>query len=74
VLVGDPRQFIQPAAGERAEAIEMRLELCEVISRQIGAQEIAQAAISGVEVLSSAVRRDVIGAAGQSRCYSRVHG
>ncbi len=74
VLVGEPRQFIQPSARERAEAIEMRPEPLEIVRRKIEREQIAQAAISSVKVLPGAVRRDVIGAAGQSRCYSRVHG
>ena len=63
MLVGDPRQFIEPAAGQRAEAIEMRLEPAKIVRRQIERQQIAQAAIDGVEVLSRAIRRDVVGAA-----------
>ena len=71
VLVGDPRQFVEPAAGERAEAIEMRLQLAEIVRLQIMREQIAQAAVDGVEILSRAIRRDVIGAAAQLRRDSR---
>ena len=45
VLVGDPRQFIEPAARQRAEAIEMRLQPPKIIRLQIQTEKIAQAAI-----------------------------
>ena len=63
MLVGDPRQLVEPAAGERAEPVEMRLQTAKIVRRQIKRQQIAQAAVDGVEILSGAVRRDVIGAA-----------
>jgi len=64
--VGDPRQFIEPAAGERPEPVEMRFQAAEVLRRQVVRQQIAQAAIDGVEILSRTIRRDVIGAAAHS--------
>ena len=45
VLVGGPRQFIEPAACKRAEAIEMRLQPAKIIRLQIEPEQIAQAAI-----------------------------
>ena len=63
MLVGDPRQLVEPAAGKRAEAVEMGFKLAEVPWRQIVFQQVAQTAIDGVEILPRAIRRDVIGAA-----------
>src|SRR5665647_3749046 len=63
MLVGNPGELIEPAAGQRAEAVEMRLQPAEIIRLQIEFQKIAQAAIDGVEVLPGAIRRDVVGAA-----------
>ncbi len=58
VLVGDPRQFIEPAACERAEAVEMWLQPAKIIRLQIEPEQIAQAAIDRVEILSGAIRRE----------------
>ena len=66
------RQFVEPAAGERAEAIEMRLEMAEIVRLEIMREQVAQAAVDGVEILSRAIRRDVIGAAAQLRRDSRL--
>ena len=63
MLVGDPGEFVEPAAGQRAETIEVRLKPAKIIRFQIKLQQIAQAAIDGVEILPGAIRRDVIGAA-----------
>jgi hypothetical protein len=63
VFVGDLGQFIQAAARERAEAIEMRFQPSEIGRLQIKLEKIAQAAVDRVEILSGAIRRDVIGAA-----------
>ena len=65
MLVGGFRQLIQPAARQRPEAMEMRLEPPEIVRRQIELQQLAQAAIDQVEVLSGAVRREMIGAAAE---------
>lgn len=64
--VRDPSQFIEPAAGESAEPVEMRFQAAEVFRRWVVRQQIAQAAIDGVEILSRTIRRDVIGAAADS--------
>ncbi len=63
MLVGDPRQFIEPAARECAEAIEMRFQPLKIVRLQIKPEQIAQAAIDGIEILPRAIRRDVVGAA-----------
>jgi len=47
---------------QRAEAIEMRLQPAKIVRFQIKPQQIAQAAIDCVEILTRAIRRDVIGA------------
>ena len=74
VLVGDPRQFIKPAASERAEAIEMRLQPAKIIRLQVEPEQVAQAAIDRVEILSRAIRRDVIGAGPVRRDLLGVRG
>jgi hypothetical protein len=43
--------------------MKMRFQPPEIVRLQIGLQQIAQAAIDGVEILAGAIRRDVIGAA-----------
>jgi hypothetical protein len=63
VLVGGPGQFIQPAPRQRAQTVEMRLELPKMIRLQIYPEKIAQAAIDRVEILPGAIRCDMIGAA-----------
>ena len=71
VPFGEPRQLIEPAAGELPKPVEMRLEAGKIIRHEIELQQIAQAAIDGVEVLSRTIRRDVIGAAprGLHACF-----
>jgi hypothetical protein len=63
VLVGDPGQFIEPAARQHAQAIEMRLQPPNIVWLEIESDEIAQAAVDRVEILAGAIRRDVAGAA-----------
>jgi hypothetical protein len=63
VFIGGPRQFIQSAARQSAEAIEMRLEPPKIIRFQINLEKIAEAAIDRIEILPRAIRCDVIGAA-----------
>ncbi len=63
VLVGGPGEFIQPAAGQRAEAVEMRLEPLKIVRFEIELEKIAQAAIDRIEILPRTVPGDEIGAA-----------
>src|SRR6266446_7772465 len=63
VLVGDPGQFTEPAARQSTQAIEMRLQPSKIIRLEIKPEQVAQAAVDRVEILSGAIRRDVIGAA-----------
>ena len=72
MLVGDPREFVQPSAGERAEPVEMRLRDARNRRAQIERQQRAQAAVDGIKILSRAVRRDVLGAAAPGRVSSRM--
>ena len=62
MLVGGARQFIEPAAGQFAEAMEMRFQMLEIIRRKIEPDEIAQAAIDGVEIFTGAVEAQMVGA------------
>jgi len=62
MLVGDPGELIEPAPGQFAETVEMRLKPAQVGRLQIEPEQVAQAAIDGIEILSRAIRRDVIGA------------
>jgi hypothetical protein len=45
----------------------MRLEAREIIRREVMREQVAQAAVDGVEILSGTVGRDVIGAATLAR-------
>src|SRR5581483_2906431 len=63
IPVRDPRELVEPAARQRAEAVEMPFEARKIVSRKIEPQQIAQGPVDGVEILPRAVRRDVIGAA-----------
>ena len=63
MLVGDPRQFIEPAARQNPQAMEMRFQPLKIVRLQIEPEQIAQAAIHGIEILSRAIRRDMVGAA-----------
>ena len=81
MLVGDAGKLVEPAAGELAEPIEMRFQHSEIIRCQIKRQQIAQAAVDGVEILSGAVGREMIRAAiatfvggGAPADGKRVHG
>jgi hypothetical protein len=63
MLVGGPRQFVEPAARQRTEAVEMRFQPAKIIRLKIQLQKIAQAAIPCIKILPGAIRRDVSGAA-----------
>jgi hypothetical protein len=41
MLVGESRQFIEPAAGQCAEPVEVRLQLPEIVRRDIKRKQIA---------------------------------
>jgi hypothetical protein len=61
VRVGDARQLVEPAAGEHAEPLEMRLQVSTRLGRQIERQQLLQPRIDRVEILPGAVRRDMRG-------------
>ena len=63
VLVGDPGQFVEPAARQNTQAIKMRLQPSKIVRLEIKSDKIAQAAVDRVEILAGAIRRDVTGAA-----------
>jgi hypothetical protein len=78
MLVSGSRQMIEPAAGQRAETMKMRLQPSKIIRLEIKLEQAAQAAIDRIKILPGAIRRDMIGAAieilcvverfGRSRC------
>jgi hypothetical protein len=80
MFVGDPRQFVQTAARQLPQAMEMRFQPPKILRLQIQPQQIAQAPVNSVKILPRAIRCDVIGAAGfglgvDERCVKgrRVH-
>jgi hypothetical protein len=65
VLVGDARQLIEPAAGQGAEAVEMRRQPPMIGIGQIKRQQIAQASIDLIKIQARAVARNVVRATGK---------
>ena len=62
MLVGGARKLIEPAAGQRAETMEMRFQPLEIVRREIKSELVAQAAIDGIEILAGAVEPQMVGA------------
>src|SRR6476469_6649858 len=58
--VGEPRAFVEMTACERAEAIEMRLDVTEQRVRQIYPQEISQRRVGAVEIHARRVGREQV--------------
>ncbi len=58
VAVGEPRAFVEIAAGQLAEAIEMRLDMAEQCIREMQAKQIRQCRIGPVEIHSRRIRRE----------------
>ena len=56
--VGQPRAFVEMAAGERAEPVEMRLDMAEQRIGQMDAQQIRQRRIGAVEIHAGRIRRE----------------
>src|SRR5260370_35193760 len=80
VLVGAPGQFIEPAACQSTQAIKMRFQPSKIIRLEIKSDKMPQAAVDRVEILSGAIRRDMVGAvllrlraAERSAQWRRVH-
>ncbi len=61
VPVGHAPGFIERAADETAEPIEMRLDMLEQILRQMNAQQIGQRRIGAIEIHAGRIGRDQIG-------------
>ena len=55
--VGEPRAFVERAAGQCAEAIEMRLDVPEQRVGKIDAQKVGQNGIGAVEIHACRVGR-----------------
>ena len=58
VAVGEPRAFIEMAAGERAKPVEMRLDMAEQWLLQMNAQQVGQRRIGAVEIHARRIRRE----------------
>ncbi len=58
VPVGKPCAFIEMTAGERAQAVEMRLDMAKQRIWQMNAQQIRQRRIGAVEIHSGCIRRE----------------
>ena len=58
--VGQPRAFVEMPAGQRAQPVEMRLDMTEQRIRQMDAQEIGQRRIGPVEIHAGGIRREHI--------------
>ena len=65
--VGEPRAFVEIAAGHLAEAVEMRLDMTKQRIRQVEPQQIGQRRIRPVEIHPGGVRRE------QARLILEVH-
>ena len=79
IAIGDARDLVEAAAGEFAEALEVRFEFCPDRGIEMQAQEILQAAVDGPEILPRAVlrqraRRDDRRSAGGGKRAVVVHG
>ena len=61
MLVGDPRQLVQPPACQLPQAMEMRLQPPKILRLQIQPEQIAQAPVDSIKILPRAIRRDARG-------------
>ena len=60
MLVGDLRQLVEPAAGERAQPIEMRRHVREQRRLHVERQQVLELPVDGIEILPVDVGRDVV--------------
>ena len=67
MTVGKPRAFVEMAAGECAEPIEMRLDMAKQRVRQMQPQQIRQRRIGPVEIHARGVGREQARPVGRSR-------
>ena len=58
VAVGEPRAFVEMAAGQFAEAIEMRLDMAEQRIGEMQPQQVGQRRIGPVEIHPRRIRRE----------------
>ena len=58
VTVGEPRAFVEMAAGEPAEPVEMRLDMAKQRLGQMQPQQIGQRRIGPVEIHPRRIRRE----------------
>jgi hypothetical protein len=56
VPVGKPRAFVEVTAGERPQAVEMRLDMAEQRIGQMNTQQIRQRRIGAVEIHAGRIR------------------
>ncbi len=73
VTVGEPGAFVEMAAGERAEPIEMRLDMAKQRVGQMDAQQVGQRRIGAVEVHAGRIRRKQSGPIGRA-CHVTLSG
>ena len=62
--VGKPRAFVEMTAGERAQPVEMRLDMAKQRVGQMDAQQIGQRRIGAVEIHAGRIRRQQSGLVG----------
>ena len=72
VAVGEPRAFVEIAAGQFAEAIEMRLDMAEQRIGEMQPQQIGQRRIGPVEIHPRRIRREQSRLIGRS-CRAIMH-
>ena len=72
VAVGEGRQLVEPPAGQRAEVVEVGVEVSQEIGRQVERRQPAQVGVDPVEVEAAAVRDG--GGASRRRRGLHVHG
>ena len=58
MAVGEPRAFVEMAAGKRAEPVEMRLDVAKQSVRQMEPQQIRERRIGAVEIHARGVGRE----------------
>jgi hypothetical protein len=64
MAIGQSRTFVEVAAGEFPQPVEMRLDMAEQRIRKMYAQEISEREIRAIEVHARGVRREQSGLTG----------
>ncbi len=57
MAIGQPRAFVKMTAGERAQPVEMRLDMAKQRIRQMNAKQIRQRRIGPVKIHAGRIRR-----------------